>query len=147
MIKKYVYESLKCYHERNNPFDRFSIKVVQFASDKVVGHLPMEILRASKFLLDLMVEVSVTITETHYRRLLLVQRGLEIPCNLITSLSSYSARKHVLLQKYLEIASDLYVEPTNEEIIGSFVIPNEGYGRANCTNSKQPGPSKKRKTW
>ena len=41
-----------CYHERNNPFDHFLIKVVQFASDKLVGHLPMEISRATKFLLD-----------------------------------------------------------------------------------------------
>ena len=39
--------------------------------------------------------------------------------------------------------SDLYVEPTNEEIISTFMIPNEGSGRANRTNSKQPGPSKK----
>ena len=31
------YESMRCYHERNNPFDRFSIKVVQFASDKVAA--------------------------------------------------------------------------------------------------------------
>ena len=49
----------------------------------------------------------------------------------------------MLLQKYLEIVSDLYVEPTNKEIIGSFLIPNEGSGRANRTNSKQPGRSKK----
>ena len=39
--------------------------------------------------------------------------------------------------------SDLYVEPTNEEIIGSFLIPNEGSGRAKQTSSKQTGPSKK----
>ena len=47
------------------------------------------------------------------------------------------------IQKYLEIVSDLYVEPTNEEIIGSFLIPNEGSGRTNRVNSKQPGPSRK----
>ena len=46
-------------------------------------------------------------------------------------------------QKYLEIVSDLYVELTNEEIIGSFLIPNERSGHANRTNSKPPGPSKK----
>ena len=114
------YDSLKYYHERNNPFDRFSIKVVQCAWDKVVGHLPMEILRATKLLLGRGAEVSVTNTGTHYRWLPLVQGGLEIPCNLTASLPGYSARNHVLLQKYLGIVSALYVELTNKEIIGSF---------------------------
>ena len=85
------YKSLKCYHKRNNPFDCFSIKVVQFASDKVVGHLPMEISRATKFLLDLDAEVSVAITGTHFRRSPLVQGGLEILCNLTASFPGYSA--------------------------------------------------------
>ena len=58
---------MKFYQERNNPFDRFSIKVVQFASEKVAGHLPMEISRATMLLLDRGAEVSVTITGTHYR--------------------------------------------------------------------------------
>ena len=47
------------------------------------------------------------------------------------------------IQKYLEIVSDLYVEPINKESIGSFLIPIEGSGHANRTISKQPGPSKK----
>ena len=42
----------------------------------------------------------------------------------------------MLLQKHLEIVSDLYLEPTNQEIIGSFLIPNEGSGRAIRTNFK-----------
>ena len=137
------YESLKCYHERNNPFDRFTIKVVQLASDKVVGHFPMEISRATKFLLEGGADVSVTITGTHYQRSPLVQGRPEIPCNLTANLPGYSARNHLLLQKYLEIVSNLYVEPANEEIIGSLLVPNEGSGRANRTNSKQPGPPKK----
>ena len=93
----------------------------------------MEISRAKKFLLDRGGEVSVKITGTRYRRSPLVQGGLEILCNLTASLPGYSARNHVLLQKCLEVVSDLYVEPTNEEIIGSFLIPNEGFGRANRT--------------
>ena len=139
-------ELLKCYHERNNPFDRFSIKAVQFALDKVVGHLPMEISRATKYLLERGAEVSVTITGTHYRRSPLVQGRLEIPCNLVASLPGYSAKNHMLLQKYLEIVKNLYAEPKNKEIIGSFLIPTEVSGRANRTNSDQPGPSKKKKT-
>ena len=102
----------------------------------------MEISRARKLLLDCDTEASVTKTGTRYRRSHLTQRGLEIPCNLTARLPGYSARNHVLLQKYLEIVSDLYVEPTNEEFIGTFLIPKEGSSRVNQTNSKQPGPSK-----
>ena len=100
------------------------MKVVQFASDKLVGNLPMETSRFTKFLPDRGAEVSVTITGTYYRQSSLVQGGLEIPCNFTASLLGYYASKHVLLQRYFEIVSDLYVEPTNEEIIGSFLITN-----------------------
>ena len=106
----------------------------------------MKISRATKFLPDPGAEVSITLTGTHYRRSPLVQKGLEIQCNLTASLPGYSTRNHVLLQKYFEIVSDLYVEPTKEEIIGSFLIPNEVSSRTNQTNSKQPSPSKKKKT-
>ena len=105
----------------------------------------MKISRATKFLPDPGAEVSITLTGTHYRRSPLVQKGLEIQCNLTASLPGYSTRNHVLLQKYFEIVSDLYVEPTKEEIIGSFLIPNEVSSRTNQTNSKQPRPSKKRR--
>ena len=49
----------------------------------------------------------------------------------------------ICCQKYLEIVSDLYVELTNDEIVGSFLIPNERSGHANRKNFKQPRPSKK----
>ena len=48
----------------------------------------------------------------------------------------------MLLQKHLEILSDLYVEPINEGIVCSFLILNEGSSCVKHTNSKQPGPSK-----
>ena len=35
------------------------------------------------------------------------------------------------------------LQTKNKEIVGSFLIPNEGSGRASRTNSKQPGPSKR----
>ena len=103
----------------------------------------MEISRATKFLLDCGAEFSITITATYYRRSPLVKGGLEISCNLTASLPGYSTRNYVLLQKCLEIVNDLYVEPTNEELIGSFLILNVGSGRCIRINSKQPGPSKK----
>ena len=95
------------------------------------------------FLLDRGVKVNITINGIHYRRSPLVQGGIKVPCNLSDSLPGYSSSNHVLLQQYLEIVSDLYLEPTNEEIIGSFLIPNEGSSCANRRNSEHPGPSKK----
>ena len=44
-------ERLECLHEVDNPFDVLAIKTVN--SDKVItGHLPCEISRVTKFLLD-----------------------------------------------------------------------------------------------
>ena len=38
-------------------------------------------------------------------------------------MNSYSVRSQMLLQKYLERTHNLYAEPKNEEILGSFVVP------------------------
>ena len=44
---------LNCYHEKNNAFDRFAIMVCKIGKDETaVGHLPMEILRVTKFFID-----------------------------------------------------------------------------------------------
>ena len=48
-------------------------------SRRTVGHLPVEISRTTKFLLDGGAEVIVKLTKTHFRRSPLVQGGLEIP--------------------------------------------------------------------
>ena len=44
----------------------------------------------------------------------------------------------MLLQKYLELVNDLYTEPRNEEILGSFMIP--------CKVRKKERISKQNKT-
>lgn len=43
---------LNCFHEKNNAFDRFATKTCEMGNDIPVGHLPMEISRATKFLID-----------------------------------------------------------------------------------------------
>ena len=116
-------EILTCIHERNNVFDRFAIMTMKTDSGRTVGHLPLEISRVTKFLLDRGAEIRVKLTETHYRRSPLVQGGLEIPCVLVAKMNSYSVRNQMLLQKYLELVKQLYIEPKNEEIVGSFMVP------------------------
>ena len=75
-------ETLQCYHESDNDFDLFAIKTCPDAEfhPQLVGHLPLEISRFTKFLLDRGATITATLSSTHYRRVPLVQGGLEIPC-------------------------------------------------------------------
>ena len=75
-------EELDCYHEANNAYDYFAIKTCSRESGTTVGHLPMEIARATYFLLLRGAKIVVKLTATHYRRSPLVQGGLEIPCSV-----------------------------------------------------------------
>ena len=45
-------QTLNCFHEEGNTFDRFAIKVCEKDKNEIAGHLPMEISRVTKFLLD-----------------------------------------------------------------------------------------------
>lgn len=117
-------ETLRCYHERNNLFDRYAIKTVRVNhNNQVVGHLPLEVSRISKFLLDRGAEITAQLITTNYRRSPLVQGGLEIPCIVVVKLPGYSARNHLLLERYDKLVRERYAEPKNEEIIGSFMVP------------------------
>ena len=44
-------EILNCYHENDNAFDRFAIKVCEFGKEIPVGHLPNQISRVKNLLL------------------------------------------------------------------------------------------------
>ena len=52
----------------------------------IVGHLPMEISRITKFLLDRGARIEATLRSIQYRRSPLVQGGLEIPCTVKVSM-------------------------------------------------------------
>ena len=67
---------LNCYHETDNAFDLFAIKVCEMDSENPFGHLPMEISRATKFFIDRGATVAVELTSEHYRRSPLVQGGI-----------------------------------------------------------------------
>ena len=92
-------------------------------------------------------EVIVKLTETHYRRSPLAQGGLEIPCVLVAKMNGYSVRNQMLLQKYQELVNDLYVEPKNEEILGSYMVPCiEPHPKRTAPISKNKERIPKRKT-
>ena len=50
--KPQAQQELECFHEKDNPYDFFAIKVTDIISGMTMGHLPMENSRVAKFLLD-----------------------------------------------------------------------------------------------
>ena len=74
-----------CLMKNHLSFDSFAIKMCD-ARGNIVGHLLMEILGITKFLLDCGARMESTLRSTHYRRSLLVQGGLGIPCTVKVSM-------------------------------------------------------------
>ena len=60
-------ETLDCLHEPGNAFDRFAIKTVN-EKGEIVGHLPKEISRVTKYLLDRGFTMYCKLSSRHYRR-------------------------------------------------------------------------------
>lgn len=112
-------QKLDCNYERDNMFDWFAIKVCEKKSDKIVGHLPKEVSRITKFILNRGAIITAEITLDHYRRSPLVQGGLEVPCKIKVTTPPYFNMN--VLKKYEDLVKELYVEPKNEEILGTFV--------------------------
>ena len=113
-------QTLNCFHEEGNTFDRFAIKVCEKDKNEIVGHLPMEISRVTKFLLDRGANVSAKLTSTHYRRSPLVQGGIEIPCVVTVSMPG-TVINQLLMERYKQLVETLYTEPKEEEILLTFL--------------------------
>ena len=125
-------EVLAWSHEENNPHDPFAIKTCQLDSGKIVGHLPMELSRISKFILDRGAKIDVKLPETHYRCSPLVQGGLEIPCDLVIRMPN-TMKSAESLKKYLKLFQNCYEEP--QEILGTFSSKSVGNIRGNEKNN------------
>ena len=105
-----------------NPFDVFAIKTLN--SDKVItGHLPREISRVTKFLLDRGAVAYAELTSTHYRRSSIMQGCLEIPCKITVKLHGI-VTNHMPLDRYMQLVNSLYCQPKEKVIMGSFFDKN-----------------------
>ena len=113
---------LECFHEIRNPFDRFAIKVCELGSTTPIGHLPRKISRVTKFFMDRRAIITAQLTSEHYRRSLLVQGGMEIACKVTVKISGTCANL-LVMEKYKQLVDELYVQPKEEQIIGSFLQP------------------------
>ena len=87
---------------------------------KIVGHLPREISRITKFLLDRGAVIYVEIITSNYRRSPLVQGGLEIQCKVVVEMHP-TVKNNQILERYLSLFDNMYTEPDNEVIVGSFL--------------------------
>ena len=112
-------EQLDCSHDFGNVFHVFAIKTCK-PNATVVGHLPRESLRSTKFLFDRGVQISAILTSTDYRRSPLVQGGFEIACKVIVKLAG-TVQNHLLMDRYVEIVKVNYIVLKNEVILGSFL--------------------------
>ena len=118
-------EQLHCLQEPDNNYGIFNIKTCK-PDKKTVDHLPREISRPTKFLLDRVAEIVAEIGISHYRRSPLIQGGSKIRCKVSATLPG-TIRNHMFLYQYKEFINKLYCEPKNEVIIGNFLtsVPNE----------------------
>ena len=115
-IESFGNEKLDCSPEEHNPFDWFAIKTVT-SDGMIVGHLPREISRITKFFLDRAAVMPVELTSKHYRRSPLVKGGMEIAC-LVRVRIPATFKNTKLAEK---LVRERYTEPKNEEILGCFV--------------------------
>ena len=96
------------------------MKVCKPDSDEIVGHLPMEIGRITKFIADSGAKCILKIHGMHYRRSPLVQGGTEVPCEATITMIR-SVVNHLLLTRYKLLLKELCIEPKDEEIVGTFL--------------------------
>ena len=94
-------EELGCSHEVGNVFDIFAIKTTN-NDGRVTGHLPREISRPTKFLLDRGAQITAILKDTHYRRSPLFQGGLEMPCLVKVLMPANTVLVHSLIDRYRE---------------------------------------------
>ena len=137
-------EGLVCQFKYGNSSHMFAIKLCD-QRGTMVGHLPCEISRITKFIIDRGATVSVILPGTHYRRSPLVKGGLEIPCKVSASMRG-SCLNRLLLERYKQLSEELYIEPKEETALGSFLTPVQELERQNTKGKKsRNNAGKKRK--
>ena len=63
---------------------------------------------------------NMKVTGEHYRQNPLLQEGLEVPCEISVRMSAYIVN-HTLLQDCEILLRELYTEPKEDEVMGTFL--------------------------
>ena len=109
---------LEYFFETPNPFDCFEIKVYE------VDHLPQEISGVRKFFMDREAILNAQLTSEHYLWSPIAQGVMEITCKVTVKIPS-TCINILLMEKYKQLVYQLYIQPKNEETLGSFLQPIE----------------------
>ena len=133
-------DELYCRHEEDNPFDFFAIKICMKNTGVTVGHLPMEISRPTKFLLERGATAFVKLTSTNYCVSPLVQGGLEIPCR-VEILMAQTLKNKEIINIYKDMVDLCYDSREKDSVVGSFLSTCEeaatGNKRKSVTKNSQ----------
>ena len=71
--------------------------------------------------------------------------GLEVPYEVTVTISG-SVVNHLLLTRYEKLLNELYIEPKNKEIVGTFLsVPNEEGKQAEAKLQQQKKQQEKKK--
>ena len=132
-----------CCHEDDNPYDMFSIKVCKPGED---AHLPIEISRITHFILQRGATVSRNICGKHYWGSPLVQGRFEVPYQITVCMSG-SVVNHWLLSRYETLLRNLYIEPKDDKIMGTFLSLTKEPMRECEPPHPQRKKNKKKSSW
>ena len=137
-------EKLFCTYESKNVFDRFAIKTTKENGD-IVGHLPKEISRVTKYYLDRGATMHCQLSTTRYNRSPLVQGGLEIECCVVIKTPATLLHQK-LTERYLQLVAEIYTKPAEDAVVGSIfklimtlppTMPQAGAQRKKSTKRKE----------
>ena len=106
-------------HERDNPFDLFAIAIKK-TTGEIVGHLPMNISRVTKYLMDRGARFTVALSSSQCCVSPLVQGGLEIPCEVGIYLTA-TPRKNELVGIYNNLIQPQIYSRPERFMIASFL--------------------------
>ena len=119
--KSKLNEKINVTHERGNMYDpnaiagKIMLPGILVAS--IVGHIPKEISRYTQYIVEHGASVDAFVLATHYRPLLLIQGGLEIPIKLVVKLTDNKVNS-ANLQKYRKLVDENYREPVDGKFPG-----------------------------
>ena len=92
----------------------------------IVGHIPKEISRYTRYIVEHGASVDAFVLATHHRPSPLIQEGLEIPIKLVVKLTDNEVNS-AKLQKYRKFVDEKFADDT-ERILKHIGAQNAGPG-------------------
>ena len=118
-------EKLDGIQEENYPHDRYAVAAISETVSRltpvVLGHLPWEISRFTRFIILHGATVKVKVSDTKYGRSPLIQGGLEIPIEVEVHMENSSENQQAL-SEYTTLIAENYHEPVNGKYV--YVTPD-----------------------